>query len=86
MVQKYSEKGDIFKEEREKTKTKRTQTVVMYVESSHIDSCVWLSGRMHNEERLNEGPRLQRKQKDENETKENICGIEYAYLHRVSLY
>ena len=28
---------------------------------------VWLSGRLHIEGRLNEGPRLQRKPKDENE-------------------
>ena len=32
---------------------------------------LWLSGRMHIEERLNEGPRLQSKHKDENETKTN---------------
>ena len=32
---------------------------------------VWLSGRLHIEERLNEGPRLQRKHRDENEAKQN---------------
>ena len=32
---------------------------------------VWLSGRLHIEGRLNEGPRLQRKHKDENEAKQN---------------
>ena len=35
-----------------------------------VANCVSLSGRMHTEERLNEGPRIQRKQKDENETKQ----------------
>ena len=32
---------------------------------------VWLSGRMHIEGQLNEGPRLQRKYEDENEAKQN---------------
>ena len=32
---------------------------------------VWLSGRLHIEGRLNEGPRLQRKHKDEHEAKQN---------------
>ena len=32
---------------------------------------VWLSGRLHIEGRLNKGPRLQRKYKDENEAKQN---------------
>ena len=32
---------------------------------------VWLSGRLHTEGRLNEGPRLQRKHKDKNEAKQN---------------
>ena len=32
---------------------------------------VRLSGRLHIEGRLNEGPRLQRKHKDENEAKQN---------------
>ena len=32
-------------------------------------NCVWLSGRMRIEERLDERPRLQRKQNDENENK-----------------
>ena len=32
---------------------------------------VWLSGRLHIEGRLNEGPRLQRKHEDENEAKQN---------------
>ena len=32
---------------------------------------VWLSGRLHIEGRLNEGPWLQRKNKDENEAKQN---------------
>ena len=31
---------------------------------------MWLSGRLHIEERLNEGPRLQRKHKDESEAKQ----------------
>ena len=34
---------------------------------------VWLSGRLHIEGQLNEGPRLQRKHKDENEAKQNKC-------------
>ena len=33
---------------------------------------MWLSGRLHIEGRLNEGPRLERKHKDENELKKNI--------------
>ena len=32
---------------------------------------VWLSGRLYIEGRLNEGPRLQRKRRDENEAKQN---------------
>ena len=32
---------------------------------------VWLSGRLHIEGRLNQGPRLQRKHKDENEATQN---------------
>ena len=32
---------------------------------------VWLSERLHIEERLNEGSRLQRKHRDENEAKQN---------------
>ena len=32
---------------------------------------VWLSGRLHIEGRLNEGPRLRRKHKDQNEAKQN---------------
>ena len=32
---------------------------------------MWLSGRLHIKGRLNEGPRLQRKHKDENEAKQN---------------
>ena len=32
---------------------------------------LWLSGRLNIEERLNEGPRLQRKHKDENKAKQN---------------
>ena len=34
---------------------------------------VWLSGRLHIEGRLNEGPRLQRKHKDKNEAKQYKC-------------
>ena len=34
---------------------------------------VWLSGRLRIEGRLNEGPRLQRKHKDESEAKQNSC-------------
>ena len=34
---------------------------------THTHTHVWLSGRLHTEGRLNEGPRLQRKHKDENE-------------------
>ena len=33
---------------------------------------VWLSGHLHIEGRLNEGPRLQLKHRDENEAKQNI--------------
>ena len=33
------------------------------------NTCVWLSGSLHIKGRLNEGPRLQRKHKDENEAK-----------------
>ena len=35
-----------------------------------LNNYVWLSGRMHIEERLNEGSWFQSKQKDENETKQ----------------
>ena len=34
---------------------------------------MWLSGRLHIEGRMNEGPRLQRKHEDENEAKQNKC-------------
>ena len=36
---------------------------------------VWLSGRLHIGERLNEGPRLQQKYEDENEAKQNKGNI-----------
>ena len=53
---KYSEKATSPKKKENKKKKKKD---------------VWLSGRLHVEGRLNEGPRLQRKHKDENEAKQN---------------
>ena len=45
-----------------------------YSEKRHLQKKkkkhVWLSGRLHIEGRLNEGPRLQRKHRDENEAKQ----------------
>ena len=58
MARKYSEKATSpNKQKKEKERKKH----------------VWLSGRLHIEGRLNEGPRLQRKHKDENEAKQNKC-------------
>ena len=65
MVQKYSEKATSpKKKEKEKEKEKKKRQLLCY--------CVWLSGRMHIEERMNEGSRLQSKRKYENETKTNV--------------
>ena len=57
MVQNYSEKATspINKKQKQKKKKKH----------------VWLSGRLHIGGRLNEGPRLKRKHKDEYEAKQN---------------
>ena len=40
-------------------------------EKKERNTYVWLSGRLHIEGRLNEGPRLQREHKGENEAKQN---------------
>ena len=55
-TKKYSEKATSPNNQKEKIKRKKQ---------------VWILVRLHIEERLNEGPRLQRKHRDENETKQN---------------
>ena len=65
MLQKILGKSDIISKET-KIKKRRRQL---------LGNCVWLSGRVHIEGRLNEGPRLQWKQKDENETKQNKTNV-----------
>ena len=42
---------------------------------------VWLSGRLHIEGRLNEGPRLQRKHKYENEAKRHLCDLPLLFVY-----
>ena len=55
------ESGNGTKNNREKRHLQRNKR-----EKKHV---VWLSGRLHIEGRLNEGPRLQRKHKDEKRSK-----------------
>ena len=47
-------KSDISKETRKKGRNNNEKG-----RRQLLDNCVWLSGRMHIQERLNEGPRLQ---------------------------
>ena len=62
MVQKYSEKAVYRKEQKKKeTKTKTDADIGEVSGSGCRGACI-----SKNEERLNEGPRLQLKQKDEN--------------------
>ena len=43
------------------TYKEKTAMIQKYSKKATSPNCVWLSGRMHIEERLYEGPRLQRK-------------------------
>ena len=50
--------------------TKNTR-IKRHLQIDKSEKKMWLSGRLHIEGLLNEGPRLQRKHKDENEAKHN---------------
>ena len=92
-------KGSIYNDKLSGTKKKnwyaQKATSPKKRERSQTDvkaNCVWLPGPMHNEERLNEGPWVQRKQNYENGTvlywykikqrKENITPEKKTKCHR----
>ena len=51
--------------------TRKTRHLKISKRKKERNTCVWLLRRLHIEGRLNEGPRLQRKHKDENKAKQN---------------
>ena len=72
MIQNYLEKAT-FPQKRKGEKKKKKKGKIKG-RRQLLGNCVWLSGRMPIEERLNEGPRLQLKQKYEKETKQHDRG------------
>ena len=66
----YKEKAEMAQQQ-QNTRKKRHRLQIKKEEKRKRKKHVWLSGRLHIERRLNEGPRLQRKHRDENEAKQN---------------
>ena len=78
VVTRYLEKPNTIRKERTydvlsspyKEKAEMVQKLLGKSDISKKNKHVWLSGRLHIEGRLNEGPRLQQKHKTKNEPKQ----------------